>query len=97
MDLQFEAVSIVDCFAVCSETLFFMDRFAMGDDGLPPIPAWGLRPQTPSSALRHAARLYVEGEGNSVSFQGLGLKPRARCAGFSVAKIGNHKEPKATM
>ncbi len=39
MDLQFEAVSIVDCFAVCSETLFFMDRFAMGDDGLPPIPA----------------------------------------------------------
>ena len=33
-----------------------------------------------------------EGEGNSVSFRGLGLKPRARCAGFSVAEIGNRKE-----
>ena len=38
-----------------------------------------------------------EGKGNSVPFRGLELKSRARCAGFSVAKIGNHKEPKATM
>ena len=42
----FEPVSIAECFAFCSETASLL--FFWGYVGLPPKPAWGHRPQTPS-------------------------------------------------
>ena len=74
---RFEPVSIVDCFAACSETAFLMAGDAVGF----PTPRWGRCPQTPSSlraGFKQAFYQFKRGKSKNLRFLvGFGAKPQA--------------------